>query len=387
MRRILHSVLAAFLLAATAFAAPSTDGFNDGIDRNDPNFVKASLVIADAGDTLFTCVGHAFIRMECPAYKLDFCFSYESEQVGGKVMKLLSGRLKMGMFAIPTAECLALYREEGRGVRQYPLNLKPDVKRRLWEILDGKLAEGVELPYNYSDRGCALASLRFIRAALGGTKLVFPTWPAKYGLSKREIMEADTRPYPWIQLFLQTITGTGFDAPCDPEEKIFLPHDLLEMFRTATVDGAPLLVPGAETELVPRTRPVSRRSSVTPFGCAWACVALTLAGLFFKRREVVWVALGVQTALGLFLAYLLFCSDLPNTNWNWLFVPFNPLPFAMWRWRRFWALPCAVLLAIWTVALACAPHQLTDPAYIPLTLALSVIYAHLAHRSWKGVAP
>ena len=88
----------------------------------------------------------------------------------------------------------------------------------------------------------------------------------------------------------------------------------------------------------------------------------------------------------LFIAYLLICSDLPNTNWNWLFVPYNPLPLLLWRWRRFWTLPFAGLLAVWTLALTCAPHQLTDPAYLPLTLALSIIYAHLAHRSWKGVA-
>ena len=372
-------------LAASLLQAAPDDGFNDAVDRNDPNFVKASLLIADAGDSLFTCVGHAFIRMECPSYRLDYCFSYESEQVGWKVTKLLSGNLKMGLFAVPTAVCLDHYRDEGRGVWQYPLNLKPVAKRRLWRILDGKLTEGVDLPYNYSDRGCALASLRFVRAALGAQKLEFPSWPAKYDRSKREIMESDTRPYPWIQLFLQTITGTGFDAPCDREEKIFLPHDLLEMFRTATVDGTPLLVPGGETELLPRTEPAPARSFVTPFGCAWVLLALTLVGLYFKRREVVWCALGVQTALGLFLAYLLFCSDLPNTNWNWLFVPYNPLPFAMWRWRRFWALPFAGLLAVWTLALACAPHQLTDPAYLPLTLGLSIVYVHLAHRSWKGV--
>ena len=373
-------------LAASLVQANPNDGFNDTIDRTDPNFVKASLVIADAGDSLFTCVGHAFIRMECPSYKLDYCFSYESEQVGRKVTKLLSGNLKMGMFAIPTTECLALYRDEGRGVWQYPLNLKPEAKQRLWKILDGKLAEGVDLPYNYSDRGCALASLRFVRAALGEQKLEFPAWPAKYDRSKREIMEYETRPYPWIQLFLQTITGTGFDAPCDREEKIFLPHDLLEMFRTATVDGEPLLVSGGETELLPRTKPVPTRSFVTPFGCAWLLLVLTLIGLYFKRREVVWIALGVQTGLGLFIAYLLICSDLPNTNWNWLFVPYNPLPLLLWRWRRFWTLPFAGLLAVWTLALTCAPHQLTDPAYLPLTLALSIIYAHLAHRSWKGVA-
>lgn len=373
-------------LAASLVRANPNDGFNDTIDRSAPDFVTASVVFADAGDALFTCVGHAFIRLECPAYHLDYCFSYESEQAEGRVCRLLAGTLKMGMFAIPTDECLEMYRREGRGVRQYRLNLDPAVKQRLWRILDEKLKEGVELPYNYSDRGCALSSLRFIREALGEQKLEFPSWPAKYAQSKREIMESDTRPYPWLQLFLQTVTGTGFDAPCDQEEKIFLPRDLLEMLRTATVAGEPVLVPGSETELVPRAKRLPERSIVTPFGCAWLCGALILAGLRFWPRGTVRLVLGCQFAFGLFLAYLLFCSDLPNTNWNWLFVPYNPFVLLFWPWRRHWLIPFATLLAIWTLAIACAPHQMTDPAYVPLTLALFVVYAYQVHCTRKGLA-
>ena len=74
-----------FLIAAVGTTAVrgADDGINDGVDRTDPNFATASLVIASPGEELFSCVGHAFIRLECPTFKLDYCFSDESENVRG----------------------------------------------------------------------------------------------------------------------------------------------------------------------------------------------------------------------------------------------------------------------------------------------------------------
>ena len=47
-------------------------------------------------------------------------------------------------------------------------------------------------------------------------------------------------------------------------------------------------------------------------------------------------------------------------------VLFNPLPLVCWRWRRYWALAYALLLAVGTVVLACWPHMLVDPAFLVL---------------------
>ena len=131
-----------FLIAAAGATAVrgADDGINDGVDRTDPNFVTASLVTASPGEELFSCVGHAFIRLECPTFKLDYCFSDESENVRDRVFAFLAGRLKMGMFSVPTEKLLDDYRKDRRGVRQYRLNLAPDVKQRLWKLLDGKVA-------------------------------------------------------------------------------------------------------------------------------------------------------------------------------------------------------------------------------------------------------
>ena len=195
MTRFFTILLVVALSAFRAFGgiAPN-DAFNDGIDRSDPNFVKASLLIMSPGDELYSCAGHSCIRLECPTFNLDYCFSYESESVKDKIFTFFMGKLKMGMFAIPTADYLKLGRESGRGVMQYTLNLPPDAKQRLWKILDERVAQGAYLAYDYMERGCAQSAMRVLREALAPYAMDVNPWPEKYGAhSRHELLEMEPR--------------------------------------------------------------------------------------------------------------------------------------------------------------------------------------------------
>ena len=121
-----------------------SDAASDSIDCNADDFVIASLLVADPGSKLYSVLGHACIRMQCPAYGLDYCFSYESEDVAHRVADFFAGKLYMGMFAIPVEEYCAPYREEGRGVYEYRLNLPIEIKRELWRILDEEMLKGCQ---------------------------------------------------------------------------------------------------------------------------------------------------------------------------------------------------------------------------------------------------
>ena len=79
-------------------------GFNDTIDRLADDFITASLVIADPGDVMYSILGHAALRMQCPTFNLDYVFSYESEGVNGKIFSFLLNDLKMGMVAVSKDE-------------------------------------------------------------------------------------------------------------------------------------------------------------------------------------------------------------------------------------------------------------------------------------------
>ena len=71
----------------------------------------------------------------------------------------------------------------------------------------------------------------------------------------------------------------------------------------------------------------------------------------------------------MWVAYLPF----PKAHWNWLLIPFNILPAICWKWRKYWALPYATVLAVWGLVMVLVPHMLVDTPHIILTLAFAIM--------------
>lgn len=394
--RIFLAAMSVVFSAAIAAGKPA-EAFDTSVDRSDPHFVTASLLVFGPGEELFSCAGHACIRLECPTYKLDYCFSYESESVSEKVLTFFAGRLKMGMFAIPTEEFFRQYVDAGRGCRQYRLELPSGVKQRLWKILDDKVAEGANLPYDYVRRGCAWSVLGNLRAALAPLRLEAAEWPAKYEKSRREITSSALMEHPWKVFALHAIWGFETDKEVTKIEKVLMPNDLLEFLKGATVGGVPV-IRGEGVEILPQ-KAASKAPAVTPVMAAVLLVLLALVGWrqvaarpascvgAFPRNArdgwlyLNWLFLAVQFVAGLFFVYLVFFSSLPATDWNWLLIPFNPLPLVFWRWRRWWAWPFVGVLAAWEMAMVFAPHRLTDPAYLVMVLGYVIFYGKVAVTS------
>ena len=384
MRRFLATTV--FLILAGASFDAWCDGLrnqsldiDDGVNRKDPNFITASVLLIEPDENIYSGVGHVCFRLECPTYKMDYCFSYESESVKQRVLTFFAGNLKMGMFATPAAEYLKPFKETGRGVRQYKLNLPPEVKQKLWKLLDGKVAEGAYLPYDYDKRGCAWTVLSTLMNALR------PEWlevkgrlPAKFAQSRRELLHAALEAYPWNRFFLHAIWGVGADREMPRYQNIVVPADLIEFLARATFRGMALL--GEEAEVVVSTRMKEKPSSVSPIVAACCVVALAILGWFLKSRLIDIILLAVQTSGGVFFCYLVFISKLPGTTWNWLIVPFNVLPLVFWKWREMWAAWFVGVLVLWEVFMLVYPHRLTDTAFVILALAYIVQYAKFVRR-------
>ena len=81
-----------------------------------------------------------------------------------------------------------------------------------------------------------------------------------------------------------------------------------------------------------------------------------------------------QTTAGIFLTYLLLFSDLPCTEWNWLIIPFNPIPALCWKWRDKVGTPFVVMTLVWAVGIALYPHQLVETAHILMGMAAGVTF-------------
>ena len=123
--------------SAIVMAQPQVPWTNGGpLLPDSSNFVTASLLIASPGEPIYSQLGHAAIRMECPVHNLDFCFSFSEEPGMGGILKFFLGKTDAHMIAIPTAVFINDYRKEGRQVDQYTLSLSTHEKQELWRLLD-----------------------------------------------------------------------------------------------------------------------------------------------------------------------------------------------------------------------------------------------------------
>ena len=356
-------------------ASIANAGFNDGIDRSDPNFVTASLLWLGAGGNFFGCAGHSSIRLECPTFNLDFCFTCESEGINEHFFRFLMGDLKTGMFAVPTKDFLAEYEKVGRSATQYKLVLPPDVKQRLWKILDDEVRAGRYLRYDYIKYCCVQTMLQPLLKAIPPYELKTAPWPDVYKLTRREVLANDLEWCPWTRFFLHTVAGTEVDREVSPFKAVILSRDFVNLLKGATIQGRHIIEDDGEV-LIQSNAP-KKTTVITPMIVAGLAFVVACINLLVKSKGIDWAFLAIQSLLGLLLSHLLFVSRLPATDWNWLIVPFNLLPTIFWKWRQKWALWFAAALVLWECGMILYPHRLTDSAYLVLVVAYIGMYARI----------
>ena len=361
----------------------AAQGFNDTIDRLAPDFVVVSLCIADPTDWRDDALGtsgHAFLRLQCPTFGLDYCFSYEGERVNDNIYRYLSGQTKMGMFAVSTDEYLEDYRKWNRSVHEYHLAMPPEAEQRLWEIMDNHLTKGIVLRQDLNKYGCAITVVRYVKKALEDTPIIYAHDEEMERMTRREIGYRSLENHPWLRLFSMVMTDNKADKDLPIDEKLIIPADLASVWQQACINGQPMatytgdIVQGAPLD--------NSKPWFTPLLAAILVVLITLGFAFTRYPYWDWLLLGVQVLSGFVLIFLWlvmreFCSAAYI-----IMVLFNPLPLLLWRWRRYWSLLYALALFVGVVVLVCLPHMLVDPAILVLTVAYIVLFAKESVKSF-----
>lgn len=361
-------------------------GFNDTIDRMAEDFVTVSVVVCDPYEVLYSSLGHAAIRLQCPVYDLDYVFTYEGESVRNQVWRFLKGDLKMGMYALPTELFLKIYESVGRGVREYKMNLSPVQKQQLWRTMDEMRTAGMTMPYDFFKRGCAKSVVKVVRKVVGPNGIHYAPWPEKYTEHTiRELVRDYITELPWTEFMLYFLIGSEAEQPMSCEEKLIVPTDLVEVWQQATFDNGKPVLDGEAHVLVEPTQQM-KAGWFTPLLASILLLLLALGSLatYWMSNKACGVVgnvvdyslLAIQTLLGILMVYLVCISSLPCTKWNWLIIPFNILPAIGWYWRKYWALPLACILLVWSVVMTGMHiwgHVLVDWPHIILVLALTVV--------------
>lgn len=355
----------------------AAQGFNDTIDRSADDFVIASLIVADPGKVLYSALGHAALHLQCPTFGLDYVYTNEGEGVQGKVFRFLMNDLKMGMGQFSLNGYMQPYIVEGRGVREYRLNLPAEVKTELWRMCDERMKHGMNLKYDPVKRGCAISVVHNVEDAIRSVNKMtrshyhidYPLWGKPFDRTLREIFY-DNAPHDWGLFWCMTIVGGIVDEPNLPkEEKLICPKELADIWMQSSIDDKPII---SESAVVLNEGEPFQKSLISPLLVALMVLALSIIGLFIKYPYMDWSILGIQTILGCLILWVMIIP-LPATGWSWLIIPFNPLAAVCWKWRDKWALPYAVVIALWCIGMLCAPHRLVEYAHIVLAISFGIV--------------
>lgn len=346
-----------------------TEAEADSLRQTD-GFVTASMLVASPGEEGYSALGHCALRMECPTYGLDYCFSYEVNTglALTDYLRFFSGNAPAGFIAMETKYYLERFEEQGRGVVQYTLNLNPQQKQELWRRLDENMMEGISTQFDFLFHNCTSMCLAAVKNQLLDERMEVREWPEVMRHSAAFACLNHTRFMPWMQFVLMTIMGNEADK-AKPKEQCVAPEVIGEVMNHAVIVDAngterPALL-GQPKQLLPQTL-IVRPTRFTPLLLAVLLLVLVLlitasewlGGWRRAARIADVVLLKVQALLGVVLLYLVLVSNLFGQYWNWCLLIFTPLPWLVWLCCRHRALyrRLALLYGILLLLLAfCAP--------------------------------
>ena len=360
--------------------------FNDHVDRTAEDFVTVSLLVSQpSNNRLYSIFGHAALRLQCPIFDLDYTFSYISTHFDASVLSYLFIIPKMGLIALPTPDYI---KNDFRGIREYELYLSPNVEMELWRILDEEISSGCTLPYNCVSHSCAQMVYQYVNRAIDvviSKDSVHTNWIYEPDHTMHELMNIYAKNAPWQLLVMNSLLGSSYvdDVHMANGRKILFPEQLLALWHNTTLCGKPIL---SNEPIVHTTSEVMTATMIKPIHVAIVLLLLSLlslATIFFSQRRWIenvgngidYTILTLQTLAGIFMMLMMWVAYLPfpQTHWNWLLIPFNILLAICWKWRKYWALPYAAILAVWCLAMVFVPHMLVDTTHIILALAFAIM--------------
>jgi hypothetical protein len=342
IKRIIPLLLSLFVQMNAMMAIESTTVIADKTIKgaDNPKFITASLLVISPGKQVYSIMGHSAIRMQCPSKGLDYCFTFEMAPGAWEYAEFFSGNSDAGFVSAPTAIFIQQYRDEGRGITEYCLNLSPAEKQELWRILDNKVADGATYKFDYMTTSCSAMCTNTVIEALGRDEIAYGKMPSELHGTYRNVLREMPLHSPWSEIFWNLTMGTDGDSKSDLNG-MMAPSLLAQAWSKAAIKdtaGAtrPMII-GTPKELL-STVNADEPLPVTPIMASSLLLIWTIAititqryGKFIKTAKATdGVLLAIQTLVGLWITFLLLFSHLSATTWNWYVIPFNPLPIILW---------------------------------------------------------
>ena len=330
-RKYVATLVLLFASCAAAWAqGPAAGRDNDSLD--------VYLMTCDPGTEVYAQYGHTAIRIRNVRSGEDWCFNYGtfSFRTPHFLYRFIKGETDYELGIVPYAYFKEEYEVRGSAVHHQLLNLKPDEKKKLWDLLmENYLPENRVYRYNFFYDNCTTRARDRIEEAVNG-KIKYPAGVGEK--TYRDIVHEFNHGYPWAQFGADLCLGAEADKPIDGRRQMFAPFYLMRAFAGAEIvnkDGhsRPMVL---ETVEVPPyktlTEAEKKEFPLSPMACALTLLVVTLLVCWreWVVKKVYWgfeaLLFAGQGLTGCVLTFLFFFSTHPTVGSNWLILLFNPIP-------------------------------------------------------------
>ena len=235
--KLLFTLLACLLSCGVTAAQTPADTTKSA--AQDEDFVRVSLITIGPGNEVYSLYGHTAIRMQCPAHKLDYCFTFEMALRPEEELKFLFSTAKAGFIAAKTDLFFNNYRAKGRSITEQQLNLRPTEEQQLWRMLDKEMAKGAHWDYSFLTTNCSSMCIWIIEKSLAteGEKLVYNRLPEATSGTYRDLLYHISRDAPWARLFWNLRMGSKGSEQGAVSDKL-APALLQEAWADAVISDA-----------------------------------------------------------------------------------------------------------------------------------------------------
>ena len=305
---------------------------------------RIGVMTMQPGEIFWERFGHDAIVVADPATGEALSYNYGFFDPGepGFLGRFVRGEMQYMLVALPLAQDLAIYREEGRGVSIQWLDLDDGQATALAESLAiAARPENARYRYDYFTENCATKVRDAIDAALGG-RLHQQIAGRSRGNTYRSEAVRLASPATLMWLGFDIGLSRHADRQLSRWEEAFVPMRLADSLgETVLEDGRPLV--RATEQLLPHRLPPEPAEAPRPWwpwllaglavAAALVLVARTRPRLFAALAGMFWLGSGL---LGLLMLYLWFGTEHRFAWGNENLLLFDPLALALLpgAWQR-----------------------------------------------------
>jgi len=295
-----------------------------------------SLLTASPGIAVYKQYGHTGIRFYDPDRPVDIVFNYGLFDFSSPnfIWRFITGKTDYVVATYSFYDFLLEYQMENRSVTEQVLNLTPKERYNLWDALMKNITPNNRVyRYNFFYKDCSTMPRDIIERSINGT--VDYQWKGKYK-SLRDEVHSFTANYPWTQFGIDFALGAEADEDASLRVQQFAPDVLMESFSKAVIRNnstgvRSLVIETLHPAKIDPDQVEKSKSYLGPILVMWVVffIILFFTWLEIKNKKpnyllnaILYTIAGI---IGLLIAFLVFISEHPTTEVNYLLLWLHPL--------------------------------------------------------------